>query len=84
MLITLLLQLLIFVLTPIIELLPAYSENTLLNNAIDQFFDALHYADLILPMDDLKTVALLFLSIEITIMGFWVANFIYNKFRGSG
>lgn len=84
MLVTLLLQLLIFILEPIIELLPAYSENTALNTAIDSFFEALHYADLVLPMDDLKTIALLFLATEMTIMGFWIANFIYNKFRGSG
>lgn len=84
MLVTLLLELLIFVLSPIIELLPAYDPSSGLNTAIDTFFDSMHYADQILPVDDLKTIALLFLATELSIMGFWIANFIYNKFRGSG
>jgi len=84
MLVTILLELLIFVLTPIIELLPAFSENSGLNTAIDSFFDALHLADLILPVADLQNIAILFLATELSILGFWIANFIYNKFRGSG
>lgn len=86
MIITALLNFIAFLMQPFIFLLPEIeSLPSGLNSAIDWGLNGISGIQYFVPfIDDMINILIAVSFIEITLMGFYIFNFIINKIRGSG